>query len=98
MQVSSSFTILVYDTDLSYSLTGISGITLAGRLLNVPWAEKLKTRFEKALAEEFTQQDGTIMTIRSELTGFTVSARSYGTNCNSTDVIRVDSRHCRVSL
>ena len=56
----------------SRSLTGISGITLAGRLLNVAWADKLKQRFEKALDEEFTQQDGTIMSIRSELTGYTV--------------------------
>jgi hypothetical protein len=55
------------------SLTGASGITLAARLLNVGWGEKIKKRFEKALNEEFTQQDGTIMTIRSELTGYTVS-------------------------
>lgn len=55
------------------NLTGISGILLAGRLLNVGWAEKLKRRFENALDEEFTQQDGSILTIRSELTGFTVS-------------------------
>lgn len=56
-----------------FSLTGASGITLAARLLNVGWGEKIKKRFEKALAEEFTQQDGTIMTIRSELTGYTAS-------------------------
>jgi hypothetical protein len=56
-----------------YSITGASGITLAARLLNVSWGEKIKKRFEKALAEEFTQQDGTIMAIRSELTGYTVS-------------------------
>lgn len=53
-------------------MTGVSGITLAGRLLNVPWASKLKQRFEKALDEDFTQRDGTIMTIRSEMTGFTI--------------------------
>ena len=60
------------ETNRTASLTGISGALLAGRLLNVSWAEKLRQRFEKALAEEFTQRDGTIMTIRSELTGFTV--------------------------
>ncbi|KAK5164291.1 uncharacterized protein LTR77_009986 [Saxophila tyrrhenica] len=54
------------------NLTGASGITLASRLLNVPWADKIKSRFEKALDEDFTQQDGTVMTIRSELTGFTI--------------------------
>ena len=37
------------------NLTDISGLTLAGRLLNVGWAEKLKKRFEKALNEDFTQ-------------------------------------------
>ena len=55
-----------------HSLTGVSGITLAQRLLNVPWADKLRDRFEKALDEDFTQQDGTIMSIRSEMTGFTI--------------------------
>jgi hypothetical protein len=54
------------------SLTGVSGITLTSRLLNKPWKENLKDRFEKALDEDFTQQDGTIMSIRSEMTGFTV--------------------------
>ena len=70
--------ILEDPADLNVSLTGISGATLAGRLLNVSWADKLKERFQRALAEEFTQQDGTIMTIRSELTGFTVSLVLHG--------------------
>ena len=55
----------------------MSGITLAGRLLNKDYGAKLKQPFERALMEEFTQQDGTIMTIRSELTGFTVSASAF---------------------
>jgi hypothetical protein len=54
------------------NLTGASGITLASRVLNVPWANNLKQRFGMALDEDFTQQDGTIMTIRSEMTGFTI--------------------------
>lgn len=45
---------------------------LADRLLNIPYARQVKDRFEKALEEEFTTQDGTILPIRSELTGFTV--------------------------
>ena len=48
-------------------------MTLADRLLNVNYASKIKHRFEKALDSEFTQEDGTIIAIRSELTGFTVS-------------------------
>jgi hypothetical protein len=61
------------------SLTGANGITLAARLLNVGRGEMIKKRFEKALAEEFTQQTGTIVTIRSELTGYTASPTSNET-------------------
>ena len=48
-------------------------MVLAERLLDVDYASSLKERFENALEEEFTTQDGTILPIRSELTGFTVS-------------------------
>lgn len=34
--------------------------------------EKIRPRFEKALEEEFTDRDGTMLPIRSELTGMTV--------------------------
>jgi hypothetical protein len=46
---------------------------LADRLMDMPYARQVKQRFENALEEEFTTQDGTILPIRSELTGFTVS-------------------------
>lgn len=50
----------------------MSGMLLAERLLSVPYASQLKKQFESALEEEFTNQDGTICAIRSELTGFVV--------------------------
>lgn len=56
------------------NLVGISGMVFAERLLGVNYASALKTRFEAALEEEFTTQDGSILPIRSELTGFTVSS------------------------
>lgn len=37
------------------------------------YAEKIKPRFEKALEEEFTEREGRMLPIRSELTGLTVS-------------------------
>ena len=45
---------------------------LADRLLGMPYAREVKERFRNALEEEFTTQDGTILPIRSELTGWTV--------------------------
>lgn len=61
------------------SLVGISGMILADRLIGFPYAREVKERFRNALEEEFTSQDGTILPIRSELTGFTVgiSPRFY---------------------
>ncbi|KAF2019870.1 hypothetical protein BU24DRAFT_448263 [Aaosphaeria arxii CBS 175.79] len=53
------------------NLVGISGMILADRLMDMPYARQVKQRFENALEEEFTTQDGTILPIRSELTGFT---------------------------
>ena len=55
------------------NLVGISGMLYADRLLGLNYASALKGRFEEALEEEFTTQDGSILPIRSELTGFTVS-------------------------
>ena len=55
------------------NLVGISGMVFAERLLGVTYASVLKSRFEAALEEEFTTADGSILPIRSELTGFTVS-------------------------
>lgn len=67
----------IYDSSHSLltlrSLVGISGMILADRLLDMPYAREVKQRFQNALEEEFTTQDGTILPIRSELTGFTVS-------------------------
>lgn len=56
------------------NLVGISGMLMADRLLGLKYAATLKPRFEAALEEEFTTRDGTILPIRSELTGFTVSS------------------------
>jgi hypothetical protein len=55
------------------NLVGISGMVYAERLLGVNYASSLKKRFEAALEEEFSNRDGSILPIRSELTGFTVS-------------------------
>jgi hypothetical protein len=59
------------------NLVGISGMLLADRLLGLNYASILKPRFEKALEEDFTTRDGTILPIRSELTGFTVSPTTF---------------------
>lgn len=56
-----------------YSLVGIGGITITDRLLGNTYGDKLRERFEHALETEFTDPDGSILAIRSELTGFTVS-------------------------
>lgn len=66
------------------NLVGISGMCFAERLLGVNYASSLKKRFEAALEEEFSTQDGSILPIRSELTGFTVRiscAVKPPTNC-----------------
>ena len=56
-------------------------MVFAERLLGVDYASTLKKRFENALESEFTTQDGTILPIRSELTGFTVClTRSLASN------------------
>ena len=57
-----------------YSLVGISGTVLSDRLLGTSYGKELKTRFETALEEELSSQDGSILPIRNELTGFTVRA------------------------
>ncbi|KIW09925.1 hypothetical protein PV08_11701 [Exophiala spinifera] len=54
------------------NLVGISGMVLAERLLGVNYASDIKKNFELGLEKEFTNPDGTILTIRSELTGFTI--------------------------
>lgn len=54
------------------SLVGIGGIVVTDRLLGNTYGNKLKERFEHALETEFTDPDGSILPIRSELTGFTV--------------------------
>jgi hypothetical protein len=51
----------------------MSGMVFADRLLGMDNTSKLKPRFEAALEEEFSNPDGTILPIRSELTGYTVS-------------------------
>ncbi|KAJ9612110.1 hypothetical protein H2200_003707 [Cladophialophora chaetospira] len=54
------------------NLVGIGGILLTDRLLGNTYGENLRERFEHALETEFTNADGSILPIRSELTGFTI--------------------------
>lgn len=54
------------------NLVGISGIVAADKVLGTNHGDELKSRFDAALASEFSNADGTILPIRSELTGFTI--------------------------
>lgn len=54
------------------NLVGISGIVAADKVLGTDHGDRLKKRFDSALASEFSNADGTILPIRSELTGFTI--------------------------
>lgn len=57
---------------IDLSLVGIGGIVAADRALKTNYGDQLRHRFLKNLEEEFTEPDGSILPIRSELTGFTV--------------------------
>ncbi|KAK5063078.1 hypothetical protein LTR84_005154 [Exophiala bonariae] len=54
------------------NLVGTGGLVASDRLLGNNFGERLKKRFEHALETEFTTPDGSILPIRSELTGFTL--------------------------
>jgi hypothetical protein len=54
------------------NLVGIGGIVASDKVLGNDYGDRLKDRFEAALANEFSNADGTILPIRSELTGFTI--------------------------
>lgn len=54
------------------NLVGISGIVAADKILGTDYGSRLRERFDSALAEDFSNADGTILPIRSELTGFTI--------------------------
>jgi hypothetical protein len=54
------------------NLVGVSGIVASDKVLGNDYGDRLKGRFEAALASEFSNADGTILPIRSELTGFTI--------------------------
>lgn len=54
------------------NLVGISGIVAGDKVLGTNYGDRLKERFNAALASEFSNADGTILPIRSELTGFTI--------------------------
>ncbi|KAJ8114660.1 hypothetical protein OPT61_g3515 [Boeremia exigua] len=54
------------------NLVGISGIVAGDKVLGTDYGDRLKDRFDSALASEFSNIDGTILPIRSELTGFTI--------------------------
>jgi hypothetical protein len=57
---------------LLFSLVGIGGVLITDRLLGNDYGDRLRDRFEHALETEFTDPDGSILPIRSELTGFTI--------------------------
>ncbi|KAJ4363616.1 hypothetical protein N0V83_009912 [Neocucurbitaria cava] len=54
------------------NFVGIGGIIASDKVLGNDYGHRLKDRFEAALAREFSNADGTILPIRSELTGFTI--------------------------
>jgi hypothetical protein len=54
------------------NLVGISGLLASDRLLGNKYSDKLKKRFETGMIEEFSNADGTLLPIRSEITGFTI--------------------------
>lgn len=51
------------------NLVGISGLVASDKVLGNNYGDRLKERFGSALASEFSNADGTILPIRSELTG-----------------------------
>ncbi|KAF1357217.1 hypothetical protein EJ07DRAFT_167723 [Lizonia empirigonia] len=54
------------------NLVGISGIVAGDKVLGTDYGDKLKSRFDAALASEYSNADGTILPIRSEITGFAI--------------------------
>lgn len=54
------------------NFVGISGIIASDKVLGTDYGDRLKDRFSAALASEFSNADGTVLPIRSELTGFTI--------------------------
>ncbi|KAF5604206.1 linalool dehydratase-isomerase precursor [Fusarium pseudocircinatum] len=54
------------------NLTGMAGLVISDRILGRDCREKLRNRFERSLEEEFTECDGRILPIRSDITGLTL--------------------------
>lgn len=54
------------------NLQGITGQVIYDRVFGTDAAKKLMPAFEKSLTANFTEPDGSILPIRSELTGFTI--------------------------
>lgn len=54
------------------NLQGMTGQIIYDRVFKTKHAEKLLPLFEKSLTENFTEPDGSILPIRSQLTGFTI--------------------------
>ncbi|KAF1816396.1 hypothetical protein P152DRAFT_121713 [Eremomyces bilateralis CBS 781.70] len=54
------------------NLIGVIGLQASDRVLGNKFADRIRERFESALEREFSNADGTILPIRSELTGFTI--------------------------
>ncbi|RDW67533.1 hypothetical protein BP6252_08929 [Coleophoma cylindrospora] len=54
------------------NLVAIGGVIASDRALKTNYGSKVSASFQKNLEEEFTTRDGSILPIRSELTGFTI--------------------------
>lgn len=70
------------------NFVGISGVIASDKVLGNNYAERIKERFEAALGSEFSNADGTVLPIRSELTGFTIPGLAGAisvSNCYSID-------------
>ncbi|KAF4493293.1 linalool dehydratase-isomerase precursor [Fusarium agapanthi] len=59
------------------NLTGMAVLVISDRILGRDCGEKLRNRFERSLEEEFTECDGRILPIRSELTCLTGPLRAF---------------------
>ncbi|KAF2711409.1 hypothetical protein K504DRAFT_453255 [Pleomassaria siparia CBS 279.74] len=54
------------------NLVGMGGLVASDKVLGNDYGDRLKDRFKAALTTEFSNVDGTILPIRSEITGFTI--------------------------
>jgi hypothetical protein len=58
----------------------MASLVVSDRILGQQRSQKLKSRFERALEEEFTEPDGRILAVRNETTGLTVGTSVPSSN------------------